>query len=170
MLPLVFLGFVMMIAGSAYAGWEPLAVSETGMTVYIDRATIQRETSVVTMSVLHDYEIPEHLSSGSFLSFTAEQQYDCGGLRSRTISAVVYTEHMGNGTVLFTGIGNAAWHPVTPMSISHALWQAACPEGSFTELARLFKSRPRHHRWFSARPLERSSEVSDVLFVYQPGM
>jgi hypothetical protein len=164
------LGSLAMIAGSAYAGWEPLAVSETGMTVYIDRATIQRETSVVTMSVLHDYQIPERLSSGSFLSFTAEQQYDCGGLRSRTIRAVVYTEHMGNGTVLFNGTGNDTWHPVTPMSISHALWQAACPEGKSTELARLFKRRPPYHRWFSATPLERSSEVVDVFSVHHPGM
>ena len=137
MLPLILLGFFVIFEGSAYAGWEPVAVSETGMTVYIDRATIQRNTYVVTMSVLHDYQIPEHLSSGSFLSFTAKQQYDCGEVRSRTLRAVVFTEHMGNGTVLYSGTGDDTWRPVTPMSIHHALWQAACPEGKSTAVARL---------------------------------
>jgi hypothetical protein len=137
MLPLILLGFLMVFEGSAYAGWEAVAVSESGMTVYIDRATIQRNTYVVTMSVLHDYQIPEHLSYGTFLSFTAQQQYDCGEARSRTIRAVVFTEHMGGGAVLYSGIGDDTWQAVTPMSISHALWQAACPDGKSTAVARL---------------------------------
>ncbi|HKT36361.1 MAG TPA: surface-adhesin E family protein [Nitrospira sp.] len=137
MLPLILLGFFVIFEGSAYAGWEPVAVSETGMTVYIDRATIQRNTYVVTMSVLHDYQIPEHLSSGSFLSFTAQQQYDCGDGRSRTIRAVVFTEHMGTGSVLYSGTGDDTWQAVTPMSISHVLWQTACPEGKSTAVAKL---------------------------------
>jgi hypothetical protein len=134
---LIVLGFLVMLEGPAYAGWEALAVSETGMTVYIDRTTIHRDTYVVTMSVLHDYQEPERLSSGSFLSFTAQQQYDCGEARSRTVSAIVFTEHMGNGTVLYSGAGNYMWQPITPMSISNVLWQAACPDGKSTAVARL---------------------------------
>ena len=137
MLLLLVLGFSIMIGGPAYAGWEPIAVSETGMTVYIDRATIHRERYVVTMSVLHDYQAPEHLSSGSFLSFTSEEQYDCGEVRSRIIGSVVFTDHMGNGTVLYRGTGDNTWQVVTPMSINHALWEAACPEGKSVEVANL---------------------------------
>jgi hypothetical protein len=137
LLLLMILGFSVMMGGPAYAAWEAVAVSETGMTVYIDRTTIQRDTDVVTMSVLHDYRVPEHLSSGSFLSFTSQQQYDCGELRSRTITAVLFTEHMGEGTVLYSGTGDEGWQAVTPMSINHALWQAACPEGKSTAVARL---------------------------------
>jgi hypothetical protein len=62
----MLLGFSVMIGGPAYAGWEVLAVSETGLTVYIDRTSIHQDTDVVTMSVLHDYQTPERLSSGSF--------------------------------------------------------------------------------------------------------
>ncbi len=137
MLPLILLGFLVMFEGAAYAGWEAVAVSDTGITVYIDRTTIQRNTYVVTMSVLHDYQMPERLSSGSFLSFTAQQQYDCGEARSRTIRAVVFTEHMGSGSVLYSGTGDDTWQPVTPMSINHALWQAACPDGKSTVIGRL---------------------------------
>jgi hypothetical protein len=110
------------------------------MTVYIDRTTIHRDTDVVTMSVLHDYQTPERLSSGSFLSFTAQQQYDCGEVRSRTIRAVVFTEHMGNGTILYSGPGDDRWQPVTPMSINHAVWREACPEGKSTEVGSLLLS------------------------------
>ena len=134
---LIFLGLFIMFEGSAYAGWEAVAVSETGMTVYIDRTSMHRETYVVTMSVLHDFQVPERLSAGSFLSFTAQQQYDCGEVRSRTMRTVVFTEHMGNGSVLYSGTGNHTWQPVTPMSINHALWQSACPEGKSTAVARL---------------------------------
>jgi hypothetical protein len=166
----MFLGFIVLLNEDAYAGWEAVAFSETGMTVYIDRMTIQRDSYLATMSVLHDYQVPEHLASGSFLSFTSQQQYDCGELRSRTISAVVFAEQMGNGTILFSGMGDDTWQRVTPMSVNHALWKAACPEGKSTEMARLFKRRPGHRRWFSAMPLGRSSEVFDVLFMHQPGM
>jgi hypothetical protein len=65
MRPLIVLAFLVMLEGSAYAGWEVVAASETGMTVYIDRTTIHRHMYVVTMSVLHDYQVPERLSSGS---------------------------------------------------------------------------------------------------------
>ena len=137
MLPLFVFVFLAMIEGLAYAGWEALAVSETGMTVYVDRTTIQRDLYVVTMSVLHDYQLPEQLSTGSFLSFTAQQQYDCGEVRSRTIRAVVFTDHMGTGAVLYSGTGDDTWQPVTPMSINHALWRAACPDGKSTDVATL---------------------------------
>ena len=136
MLPFIVWGFVLMFEGSAYAGWEAVAMSEIGMTVYIDRSTIQRDTYVVSISVLHDYQFPEHLPSGPFLSFTALEQYDCGELRSRTIRSVVFTEHMGNGRVLYDGAGDDRWQSVTPMSINHALWKAACPDGKSTEVAR----------------------------------
>lgn len=136
-LPLIILSILAVFEGSAYGGWEAVATSETGMTVYVDRTTIQREMYVVTMSVLHDYQMPEHLSSGSFLSFTAQEQYDCGEARSRTIRAVVFTERMGNGTVLYSGTGDETWQAVTPMSITHALWQAACPDGKSTAVASL---------------------------------
>lgn len=135
MLVLVILGLITMTGSPAYAGWEPIAVSESGMTVYIDRETIQRERYVVTMSVLHDYQAPEHLSSGSFLSFTSKQQYDCGEVRSRIIGAVVFTDHMGNGAVLYSGTGDDTWQAVTPASIDRALWEAACPEGKSIEVA-----------------------------------
>lgn len=141
MLALMLLGVLMISDGLAYAGWEAVAVSDTGMTVYIDRTTIQRDTYVVTMSVLHDYRVPERLSSGSFLSFTARQQYDCGEQRSRTLGAVVFTEHMGNGAVLYSGMGDDTWQPVTPMSINHALWQTVCPDGKLIEVARLFSNK-----------------------------
>jgi hypothetical protein len=139
MLALMILGFFVLIAGPADAGWETVATSESGMTVYIDRTSMQRDTFVVTMSVLHDYQVPEHLSSGSFLSFTAQEQYDCGEVRTRIIRAVVFTEHMGNGAVLYSGSGDDTWQPVTPMSINHALWQAACPDGKSTEVAALLR-------------------------------
>jgi hypothetical protein len=136
-LALIVFAFIVMLEGSTYAGWEAVAVTETGMTVYVDPTTIDRDTYVVTMSVLHDYQIAEHLSSGSFLSFTSLQQYDCGEVRSRTIRAVLFTEHMGNGPVLYSGTANDTWQPVTPMSVNHALWQVACPAGKTTAVAKL---------------------------------
>ena len=141
-LPFIALGFLMMCEGSAYAGWEALAVSETGMTVYVDRTTIHGDTYVVTMSVLHDYQMPEHLSSGAFLSFTSLEQYDCGELRSRTLRAVVFTEHMGKGSVLYSGTGNDTWERVTPTTMNHVLWQVACPDGKSTQVATLFSRKP----------------------------
>ena len=137
MLLVMVLGFLTIITGPAYAGWEAIAVSEIGMTVYIDRTTIQRDRYLVTMSVLNDYQAPEKLSSGSFLSFTSQQQYDCGEARSRIMATVVFTDHMGHGTVLYSGTGDDTWQPVTPMSINHALWEAACPEGQSVKVASL---------------------------------
>jgi hypothetical protein len=137
MLALIGFGLLLLFEGSAIAGWDAVAVSETGMTVYIDRTTIHEDTYMVTMSVLHDYQLPEHLSSGAFLSFTSLEQYDCGELRSRTIRAVVFTEHMGSGSVLYSGSGNDTWQPVTPLSINHALWKVACPDGKSTAVAKV---------------------------------
>ena len=162
---LMCLGFFVLIGGPAYAGWEALAVSETGMTVYIDRTTIHRDTDVVTMSVLHDYPTPEPLSSGTFLSFTAQQQYDCREVRSRTIRAVVFTEHMGKGAILYSGAGDETWQPVTPMSVNHALWRAACPEGKSSEVGSLLLSsqlsRPRHKAELVEERLKEDKENSE---------
>src|SRR5262249_10879596 len=164
MLRVMLLGFSVMIGGPAYAGWEALAVSETGMTVYIDRTSIHRDTDVVTMSVLHDYQTPEHLSSGSFLSFTAQQQYDCGEVRARTIRAEVFTEHMGKGTILYSGPGDDTWQPVTPMSINHAVWRAVCPEGKSTEVGSLLLS----SQLSGSRQKGESSQHTRLLTLFTP--
>jgi hypothetical protein len=50
LLLLVMLGFSHHHWTSGPCGWKPIRVSESGMTVYIDRTTVQRERYFVTMA------------------------------------------------------------------------------------------------------------------------
>jgi len=42
--------------------------------------------------------------------------------------------------MLYSGPGDDTWQPVMPMSMSHAIWRAVCPEGKSTEVGSLLLS------------------------------
>jgi hypothetical protein len=111
MLRLIFLALLVLNSSVAYAEWVKVSDrDEAGTTVYVDPATIRRNSNLVKM----------------FLSNKEEWEFDCVEERSRSLGLKEYSGNMGSGTVVYTNSQVGKWFPVVPGSIGHIVWKVAC--------------------------------------------
>jgi hypothetical protein len=133
-LPLAYcLGFWLLItllvlsSGPAYAEWVLVHKGKDGMTVYVNPDTIRRKVEMATMWVLFDYKTAETtVDNQSYLSTKGKDEYDCDGERGRTLTFTDFSDHMGNGKVVYSDSSEGKWQPVQPNSIGQTLWKVAC--------------------------------------------
>jgi hypothetical protein len=118
--------------GSSSAEWVPIggAYQSPGLrTVYIDSASVRKDDTLVTLSVLIDWKSMQGgRSPARFSSTIFTNQFDCVGKRVRSLAATDYYGSMGTGTGT-TGVaypsGNV-WTEIEPQSVSQGVWEMAC--------------------------------------------
>ena len=117
-------------SGPAYAEWVPVSDGdEAGKTVYVDPATIRRNSNLVKMWQFYDYKTVQTVGGIRFLSAKEQWEFDCAEERSRVLALKEFSGNMGSGTVVYTNEQVGNWIPVTPGSISHTVWTVACRKG-----------------------------------------
>lgn len=110
----------------AWSEWTRVGDHDKG-DIYVDLATIRKQGDMVKMWWLFDHKTAQHLSVGpSFLSSATQDEHDCAEERRRTLSVVVYSEHMGEGTVVFSREDLGGWQAVPPGSAARILLKVAC--------------------------------------------
>ena len=119
---------IVLNTGPAYAEWVWIssAQSDGGYDVYVDRSTIRRKGDVVRIRVLYDYKTI-HLSSGfPYLSNRTELQSNCAAALQRRIEVIWFSDHMAEGSEVFTASLESKWSPIPPRSIAQSLFRVAC--------------------------------------------
>ena len=133
-LPLTFvLGFWLLItllvlsSGPVYAEWVAVHNGKDGMTVYVNPDTIRRKVEMVTMWVLVDHmNAQETVGNQSYLSTKEKHEYDCDGERGRTLTFTDFSDHMGNGKVVYSDSETDKWDFIAADSLGQTLWKFAC--------------------------------------------
>jgi len=111
----------------AYAEWVKVSDSdEAGKTVYVDPATIRRNSNLVTMWQFYDYKTVQTVGGIRFLTAKEQWEFDCAEERSRVLALKEFSGNMGSGTVVYTNSQVGKWQSVTPSSIGQLLWKFAC--------------------------------------------
>jgi hypothetical protein len=114
-------------SGSAYAEWVKVSDSdETGKTVYVDPATIRRNSNLVKMWQFYDYKTVQTVGSIRFLTAKEQWEFDCAEERSRVVARKEFSGNMGSGTMVSTNSQVGKWVPVIPGNIGQTVWKAAC--------------------------------------------
>jgi len=128
-----FLGFWSLIillvlsSGPAYAEWVAIGGNDQiGMTTYVDRATIRRNSNLVKIWQLNDFKTVQTVEGNSFLSTKKQRQFNCAEERTRILAATQFSGNMGNGEVVWVNSNEQKWEPVVPGSIGQTLWEFAC--------------------------------------------
>ncbi len=126
-LPFIALTLLVLSSGPAYAEWVKVSDSdETGKTVYVDSATIRRNSNLVKMWQFYDYKTVQTVGGNRFLTAKEQWEFDCAEERSRVVARKEFSGNMGSGTMVFTNSEVGKWIPVIPGSIGQTVWEVAC--------------------------------------------
>jgi hypothetical protein len=111
----------------AYAEWMKIGDGdEAGRTVYVDPATIRRNSNLVKMWQFYDYKTVQTVGGVRFLSAKEQWEFDCAEERGRVLALKEFSGNMGSGTMVDTNSQVGKWIPVMPGSIGHTVWTVAC--------------------------------------------
>ena len=127
MLRLIYFTLLVLNSSAAYAEWVKVSDrDEAGKTVYVDPATIRRNSNLVKMWQFYDYKTVQTVGGVRFLSNKEELEFDCVEERSRSLGLKDFSGNMGSGTVVYTNSQVGKWLRVVPGSIGHTVWKVVC--------------------------------------------
>lgn len=122
------------VSSNVAAEWTSVGKNNS-FTGYVDFISIEKNGNRVRIWSINDYKMPGFLTSGEkYLSTKTQVEYDCKVETKRTLSFVLYSEHMGNGERVSMGHSRPAnddsgsgRHKLNlPGSIDKILWDLAC--------------------------------------------
>ena len=110
---------------------EWVVVGETrSYVVYADLSSIQVSGDKVTMWDMFDKKTDEqNLRGKKYLSSRSQQEFDCKAETSKQLLTAIYTEHLGQGSVVFSGDFreiHSKHESLKSGSIIKSLWDTAC--------------------------------------------
>ena len=124
---LIVMTLLVLSSSPAYAEWVKVSDSdEAGKTVYVDPATIRRNSNLVTMWQFYDYKTVQTVAGIGFLTVKEQWEFDCAEERRRVLALTEFSGNMGSGTVVYTNSEVGKWQPVAQSSIGQLLWKFAC--------------------------------------------
>jgi hypothetical protein len=116
-----------LICGSAMAEWTWASGGQNGdLSVYVNFSSIRKNGNKVKMWALYDYKTIKNTGPKSYLSSTAQSEYDCSEETSGNIAVVDYESNMGNGLVVYSTNLNYESTPIAPDSVGEVLFKIAC--------------------------------------------
>ena len=127
MIRLLLFALLVLSGEPAYAEWMKIGDGdEAGKTVYVDPATIRRNSNLVKMWQFYDYKTVQTVGGVRFLSAKEQWEFDCVEERGRVLALKEFSGNMGSGTMVDTNSQVGKWIPVMPGSIGHMVWTVAC--------------------------------------------
>jgi hypothetical protein len=110
----------------AMAEWTLIEEADN-YDLYADKATIRKNGNIATMWTLDDYESPQKLNAGTYLSSVYYREYDCVEEKLNTLSVKAYSKNMRQGEVITTfSLDTKDWDYISPGSMGEAAWKIAC--------------------------------------------
>jgi surface-adhesin protein E len=111
----------------AYAEWVKVSDGdEAEKTVYVDPATIRRNSNLVKMRQFYDYKTVQTVGGIRFLTAEEQWEFDCAEERSRVLALKEFSGNMRGGTVVYSNTEVGKWQPVAPGTLGYKLWTVAC--------------------------------------------
>lgn len=124
---LIVITLLVLSSSPSYAEWIKVSDSdEAGKTVYVDPATIRRNSNLVKMWQFYDYKTVQTVGGIRFLTAKEQWEFDCAEERGRVLALKEFSGNMGSGTVVYTNSEVGKWVPVMPGSVGQTVWKVAC--------------------------------------------
>jgi len=114
------------LSASAVAAWEAVG-SGDDMTVYADRATLQKTADEARMWALLDYKTDQKDDGKAFRSAKLLHAFDCKGERAHTLYYSLHAGQMAGGVLIYSEARQGSeWRPARREVIGETLWKIAC--------------------------------------------
>ena len=75
---------------------------------------------------LYDFKAPLVFNGKSYMSMRMQNEYDCQGERTRTLSLFFHKGNMASGEVVYTTSNPENWEPNSPGTLIQTQWEVAC--------------------------------------------
>ena len=118
----VLLIAALLVSMPAAAEWVKYGES-SGVTHYLDPSIVQEDGHLRRFEALQDLE---QRSKAGALSMRSVHEYDCEQKRTRFLSAKIYSERMGGGTILRSGDINGEWGDIGPGTVAEEALGIVC--------------------------------------------
>lgn len=111
----------------AMGAWTSVGKSDAlGVTVYVDRNTIQESGNKVKVRVLNDFETAQEVDGIKYLSVKTQKEFNCVAGLARSLAHAAFSGNMENGKIVNTFDEVDEWRPVKPKSIGELELKAVC--------------------------------------------
>ena len=117
----LFIVFVMLLAGSAWAEWVIYETTDTN-TFYYDPTTIRKDGNMRQVWVLLNWRKRD---KDNVMSHRLRYEYDCKQERYRFLAISVHTEPMAGGEILLQNL-DTPWIDIAPATAAEAMFKIAC--------------------------------------------
>ena len=117
----LFIVFVMLLAGSAWAEWVIYETTDTN-TFYYDPTTIRKDGNMRQVWVLLNWRKRD---KDNVMSHRLRYEYDCKQERYRFLAISVHTEPMAGGEILLQNL-DTPWIDIAPATAAAAMFKIAC--------------------------------------------
>ena len=106
-------------------GWVILAADQ--MAVALGQAPgVTRDGEIVTATIRHEYYAPFEIGGFTTRSNRQRRQFDCAGLRQRTVEMTLYAGNNLTDVLEARAFPDAEWTATTPNSVSRTVLDRAC--------------------------------------------
>ncbi len=121
------LSCLLLLSGSAWAGWTAVGKANSIYAAYADKDTIRRNGGMVSMVGLYDFRKQDFTPTGKGLYSTVVlREYDCDARRVRLVSSIDFSGAMGSGDPVDTSSRVRRWEDIVAGGIDDAYWNFAC--------------------------------------------
>ena len=124
----ILVAIMMLVSGPVSAAQWVLLGEDDGAKYYAYPAKSRPAEHMVTLLVLLDHKSVKVERGRPYLSTKAREEFDCKGAQWRILSYSLHDGPMGEGNPIYISPVSPArdWEPVSPDSMTKALWNFAC--------------------------------------------
>ena len=112
-------------------GWVILAADQAAVALG-QASGVTRDGDEVAATVRHEYYAPIEIGGHRTRSNLQRRQFDCDGLRSRTVEMTLYRDNNLIAPLDARAFPDARWTATTPNTVSRTVLERACAGAGWT--------------------------------------
>lgn len=114
------------VAAAEKIEWQPVTRTQE-FILYASTDSKIRGAARVLIWEMKNYYAPQTASTGKqYLSVKIQSEYDCEAKKTRFLSLIFYSGHLGNGKVVSVFDNPLQWSSIAPGTVSDQLRSYAC--------------------------------------------
>lgn len=114
---------ILLISGSSWAQWSPVAVDVDGTIFNFDYSTLRKDGEIRKIWTLSNFVEKD---PNGVMSSRVRVEYDCKNERHRFLSFKLFSDKNATGVTIDSGDIPSLWKDIAPDTAAWRLMQTAC--------------------------------------------
>jgi hypothetical protein len=119
----LFLTLFLLMSGSSWAQWSPVAIDVDGTIFNFDYSTLRKDGELRKIWTLSNFVEKD---PNGVMSSRVRMEYDCKNELQRFLSFKLFSDRNATGKVIESGDISSSWKDIAPDTAAWKLMQTAC--------------------------------------------